>query len=238
MTAYTKVLPLVCGVALGVLAADRAFTSYTDAKTVLDQPAICFLLSLETQIRKSGEPGANAGQSHSSAPSAGDLDSMVNLLLYGTSFTKQPRIKVEALTEAAKAGILRARVDDLVAGLRSPGDNERLNFLNGLLRSQGIDPTSPGETACSSTTTSSESFRRVSILAKRAEEAKRLVKPMQTQPDTVPDPAAIFSWRPGLLRDRGVSLDTGIFPNFSIEQTLRDLKIEVFCAKAKWLAWP
>src|SRR5580692_8485751 len=56
-------------------------------------------------------------------------------------------------------------------------------------------------------------------LAKRAEEARRL-----TRPDAVPDPAAIFNWRPGLLQDRGVSLDTGIFPNFSIEQALRDLK--------------
>jgi hypothetical protein len=59
-------------------------------------------------------------------------------------------------------------------------------------------------------------------LAKRAEEAKRIIQP--AQPDAVPDPAAIFNWRPGLFRDRGVSLDTGIFPNFSIEQALRDLK--------------
>jgi hypothetical protein len=63
-------------------------------------------------------------------------------------------------------------------------------------------------------------------ISKRAEEAKRL-----TEPNTVPDPAAvrdpgavIFNWRPGLFRDRGVSLDTGIFPNFSIDQALRDLK--------------
>ncbi len=27
-----------------------------------------------------------------------------------------------------------------------------------------------------------------------------------------------------MFRDRGVSLDTGIFPDYSIEQTLRDLK--------------
>jgi hypothetical protein len=38
----------------------------------------------------------------------GDLDSMVNLLLFGTSFTKQPRILFENLTEASKAGILKA----------------------------------------------------------------------------------------------------------------------------------
>jgi hypothetical protein len=147
---------------------------------------------------------------------------MVNLLLYGTSFTKQPRIKVEAFTEASKAGILRARVDDLVAGLRSPGDNERLTFLNGLLRSQGIDPSSPGETGVFIYSHLQRVLQEMGTLAKRGEEAKRLTQ--SAQPDALPDPAAIFNWRPGLLRDRGVSLDTGIFPNFSIEQALRDLK--------------
>src|SRR5580704_1736575 len=32
------IIPLVCGVALSVLAADRAFTSYASVKPVLDQP--------------------------------------------------------------------------------------------------------------------------------------------------------------------------------------------------------
>ena len=104
----------------------------------------------------------------------GDLDSMVNLLLYGTSFTKQPRIKVEALTEASKAGTLRARVDDLVAGLRSPGDNERLTFLSGLLRSQGIDPSAPGETGVFIYNNLQRVIQEMGTLAKRAEEAKRL----------------------------------------------------------------
>jgi hypothetical protein len=67
-------------------------------------------------------------------------------------------------------------------------------------------------------------IQEMGTLAKRAEEAKRLIKPDVVRPDAAPDPAAIFNWRPGLLRDRGVSLDTGIFPNFSIEQALRDLK--------------
>jgi len=123
---------------------------------------------------------------------------------------------------ASKAGILRARVDDLVAGLRSPGDNERLTFLNGLLRSQGIDPSSPGETGVFIYNNLQRVLQEMGTLAKRAEEAKRLIQP--TQPEAVPDPAAIFNWRPGLFRERGVSLDTGIFPDFSIEQALRDLK--------------
>ena len=139
----------------------------------------------------------------------GGLDSMVNLLLFGTSFTKQPRIKVEAITEASKAGTLRARVDDLVAGLRRPGGNERLIFLQGLLRSQGIDPASPGpETGVFLYNHLQRVLQERRTLAERAAEAK---------PTSLLDRASLFY-------DRGVSLDTGIFPDFSIEQTLRDLK--------------
>ena len=223
LSCISLIVPLVCGVALGVLAADRAFTSYASVQPVLDQPSD--LLPAELKSPNQAKWRAWTQQQDKAIRARlqqGDLDSMVNLLLYGTSFTKQPRIKVEAFTEASKAGILRARVDDLVAGLRSPGDNERLTFLNGLLRSQGIDPSSPGETGVFIYNNLQRVLQEMGTLAKRAEEAKRLIQP--TQPEAVPDPAAIFNWRPGLLRDRGVSLDTGIFPNFSIEQALLDLK--------------
>jgi len=218
-------IPLVCGVALSVLAADRAFTSYASVKPVLDQPSDL----LPAELRNPNEAKWNAwSQRQDKAIRArleqGDLDSMVNLLLYGTSFTKQPRIKVEAFTEASKAGTLRARVDDLVAGLRSPGDNERLTLLNGLLRSQGIDPSSPRETGVFIYNHLGRVLQEMESLSKRAEEAKGLVKPDVIRADAVADPAAIFNWRPGLFRDRGVSLDTGVFANFSIEQALRDLK--------------
>ncbi|MBZ5677833.1 MAG: hypothetical protein LAP61_26600 [Acidobacteriia bacterium] len=210
---------------MSILAADRAFTSYASAKPALDQPSDL----LPVELRKPNEAKWTAwSQQQDKAIRArlqqGDLDSMVNLLLYGTSFTKQPRIRVEAFTEASKAGILRARVDDLVAGLRKPGDNERLTFLNALLRSQGIDPGSPGETGVFLYSNLQRVLQEMETLSKRGDEAKRLVTPDAGRPDAGPDPAAIFNWRPGLLRDRGVSLDTGIFPNFSIEQALRDLK--------------
>ena len=220
------IFPLVCAVAICVLAADRAFISWANAKPVLEQ----FLDQLPDQagdrlpaeLRNPNEARWRAwSQRQDKAIRArlqqGDLDSMVNLLLYGTSFTKQPRIKIDAFTEASRAGILRARVDDLVAGLRSPGNNERLTFLNGLLRSQGIDPSAPGETGVFIYNNLQRVIQEIGTLAKRAEEAKRLtqpdaVRPGVVRPDAVPDPAAIFNWRPGLFRDRGVSLDTNIFP--------------------------
>jgi hypothetical protein len=222
-------LPLLCGVAQGVFAADKAFTSYASAKPILDQLALPQTQGrggdqLPVELRNPSETKWSAwSQKEDKAIRArleqGNLDSLVNLLLYGTSFTNQPRIKVESLTQASRSGILRARVDDLIAGLRNPGDNERLIFLNALLRSHGIDSSSPGETGVFIYNNLQRVIQETQVLAKRGEEAKRL-----TQPNGLPDPAAIFNWRPGLLRDRGVSLDTSIFPNFSIEEALRDLK--------------
>ncbi len=225
---FSLVFLFVCTVAVGMLAADRASTaSYANVKPVLDQPSDL----LPAELKNPNEAKWRAwSQRQDKAIRArlqqGDLDSMVNLLLYGTSFTKQPRIKVENFTQASKAGIVRARVDDLVAGLRNPGDNERLIFLNSLLRSQGIDTNSPGETGVFIYKNLARVLQEMETLSKRAEEAKRLAAP-DAVPDrtAVQDPgAAIFDWRPGLFRDRGVSLDTGIFPNFSIDQALRDLK--------------
>lgn len=216
---FLRLFPLVCAAAaVGLLAADRASTaSFANVRAVLDQPGDV----LPAELKNPNEAKWKAwSQRQDKAIRArlqqGDLDSMVNLLLYGTSFTKQPRIKVENFTQASRAGVVRARVDDLVAGVRSPGDNERLIFLNSLLRGQGIDPNSPGETGVFIYKNLGRVLQEMETLSKRAEEAKRLAEP---------DPgAAIFNWRPGLFQNRGVSLDTGIFSSFSIDQALQDLK--------------
>src|SRR5579862_1669928 len=105
LSSISRIAPLVCGVALSVLAADRAFTSYASVKPVLDQPGDV----LPAELKNPSEAKWTAwSQQQDKAIRArlqqGDLDSMINLLLYGTSFTKQPRIKVENLTEASKAG--------------------------------------------------------------------------------------------------------------------------------------
>src|SRR6185436_5364344 len=79
----------------------------------------------------------------------GDDDSLVNFLLFGTTFTKQPR----ALNDSAKLGgrdraaeILRERISDLVSGIASPGGNERLQFARRLVERRAINPnTSDGK---------------------------------------------------------------------------------------------
>jgi hypothetical protein len=85
---------------------------------------------------------------------AGDEDSIIYLLQFGTTFTKQPRITEQQLAGVAvrQAGspttvfvpspLLRARIEDFVTAVASPGTNERLQFARGVIDRQGIDPRS------------------------------------------------------------------------------------------------
>ena len=202
-------IPITLAAALSLLAATHAFTPYASVKSILDAQRGRLPADLENPDAAKWTAWA---QHHDQAIRArleqGDLDSMVNLLLLGTSFTKQPRLKVENITEASKSGALRARVDDLVAGLHHPGDNERLVFLSGLLRTKGIDPGLPGQTGVFLYNNLQRVLKERQSIAERASE---------TKPASLLDRASLFS-------DRGVSLDTSILPDFSIEQTLRDLK--------------
>jgi hypothetical protein len=192
--------------------ADREFTPYASVKAIL--PAELRVADeakwLEWCRRQDEAIRARLEQ--------GDLDSVVNLLLFGTSFTRQPRIRMDGITEASKTGILRTRVDDLVTGLRNPGGNERLLFLQHLVRSQGIDPKGsadprqPGVFLYNNLTRVVK--ERIS-LGERVADAQVLKR--LDDPDSLLDRSSVF-------RDRGVSLDTGILPDFLVEQTLRDLK--------------
>jgi hypothetical protein len=207
-------IPVICAAAVSVLAAGRAFTSYASVKPILDAyGADAQRGQLPAELRNADQAKWAGWSQHQDKTirarlEQGDLDSMVNLLLLGTSFTRQLRIRVENITEASKTGVLRARVDDLVAGLRNPGDNERLVFLSGLLRSKGIDPGAPGTTGVFLYSNLERVLQERKTLAERAAEAK---------------PASLLD-RASLFANRGVSLDTSILPDFSIDQTLRDLK--------------
>ena len=132
----------------------------------------------------------------------GDLDSMVNLLLFGASFTTQPRIAIETLGEQTRAGVLRARLDDLLRGVRSPGSNERLIVVRRVLEAQKVDPASPA-----AGTFILQNVQRVlnekTTFAARIEQAKGATR---------------------VFRDRGVSLDTTILPNLAIETALIEMK--------------
>ncbi|MEP6960841.1 MAG: hypothetical protein ABI995_02115, partial [Acidobacteriota bacterium] len=200
-----------------VLAADRIATSYESIRPVLEE--MSGQLPAELQAAKPAER-ARAWTAWSGAADTairarleqGDVDSMVNLLLFGTSFTKQPRMTMENLGAETRAGLLRARLDDLMAGLASPGTDERMLLLGKLLQSKELPPKGAATGAFILANLQRVLKERVAFAA-RIETAKA----RNGASDTYAEHASLFS-------DRGVSLDTTILPNFAIDAALRELK--------------
>ena len=128
----------------------------------------------------------------------GDLDSMVNLLLYGTSFTTQPRMTIENLTAEIRAGLLRARLADFQAELAKAAPNPRFQFIRDLLRTKSFDPASQA-----AGTYILDNLQRV--LRERIEINQNI--------EARDSASSAFS-------ARGVSLDTTIFPNYAIDVAL------------------
>jgi hypothetical protein len=78
---------------------------------------------------------------------AGDEDSVITFLLFGVSFTTQPRYSFAAAAAqrapetVAADPVVQARIRDLVSRVVSPGANERLQFARRVIERRGIDVT-------------------------------------------------------------------------------------------------
>jgi SAM-dependent methyltransferase len=143
----------------------------------------------------------------------GALDSMVNLLLFGTSFTTQPRVITMRDFEDP---VVQARVADLVEALRDPKNNERLIFLRNVLRRRAIHP----ETSAGLERTKTfvvENLRRVV-------QEQNTIREKSEEAGGESNQEAEVSKRSRVFRDRGISVDTTILSSFGIEGALRDMK--------------
>jgi SAM-dependent methyltransferase len=192
----------------------RDIVSFAAVKPVLEAPPD----EVPSELKKTNEAKWKAwAQREDDAVHArleqGGLDSMINVLLFGTSFTTQPRVTTVA---DPNDPVLQSRLDDLLQGLRNPGKNERLIFVRNLLRSRKMDPDSPAGYEKTKSFVL-ENLRRVVqeqiTFRERFDEATRETN--QT---------ADLSKRSRVFRDRGISLDTTILSSFGIESALRDMK--------------
>lgn len=146
----------------------------------------------------------------------GDEDSLVNFWLYGTTFTALPRATEQQLasleTRAKAEELLLRRLDDLVAGLASPGANERLQFARQLVERQSIDPTT--EAGQEQTRIYLVRIRERVIAAyaryrRLAESAKR--------PGAAGAELKSYST---MYRDRGLSSDTKLTADFALDKAI------------------
>ena len=152
----------------------------------------------------------------------GDHDSIVNFLLFGTTFTQRPRATERDIAGLAgrpsRAALIEGRVEDLVAALASPGTNERLQFTRHIVEGKGIDP---------ATATGQDLVRRYlnEGLAHVSAEIWDIDRALQDV-QRVNDPRTERLERSTLFRDRGLSSDTSIFPNFVLDQAFTAIRSE------------
>jgi hypothetical protein len=140
-------------------------------------------------------------------------DSITNLALFGTSFTKQPRLGGSEDAIDGASGELRRlardRVHELAVAMRSATQNERVAFVMEFLKRKGIE------------NDQRESYLSANLI-RYAEEQREYHKKLEAARKTG-DKSEELVVRGTLYAARGLSVDTSLLPNFAIEDTLRVL---------------
>jgi hypothetical protein len=144
---------------------------------------------------------------------AGDEDSIIHLLLFGTSFTKAPRASERDLaalvtTPDVAVRALAPRIEDFATAVANPGTNDRLRFARRIIDGKGIDPVTQSGRAA---------------LRRYLEERTRVVG-ASVQSSRLLDAATDLSDKLTLFRERGLSSDTSVFIDFGVEQALDAMK--------------
>ena len=159
----------------------------------------------------------------------GDEDSLVNLLLFGTSFTAEPRVTSSLLADLDrrwKAGnktaqdtlmsAYRRRAADLVSAMARPGTNERMRFGRGALERRGYDlDTRAGRGAAAE--------YLLGAVVRVRQEAANLARSLEAA-RSLPDATAAFAERSRVFRDRGLAPDSSVLTQFAVDRALAALR--------------
>jgi hypothetical protein len=142
----------------------------------------------------------------------GDEDSVVNLVLFGTTFTRRPRpseneLSVLLTRPADGLAALRPRLDDFMAAVAVPGSDERLQIARRVIANAGIDPATP---------------QGRDRLRRRLEERMLAVAAESAAVTTAVD-AGNPSTTSTLFRDRGLSTDTSLVVDYGVDNALASL---------------
>lgn len=215
------------------------YLPYDDARPVLE--ALDEILPAELKGKTSSEQEAlwpRWASRHDAEIRArlaqGDEDSLINFLLFGTSFTKQPRVSLEQLKEMKRnaslvnsdgsealtdqdSRLIAERIKDLLTSLAKPGGNERLLFAEKFLVGQkGFRPQPAKQRARAG------EYLRASLERVLNENAgyARALELARLQGNSSEE----FIERSRLFRTRGLASDTSLLPNFAIEESLKAIK--------------
>ncbi len=205
--------------------AQTRFTSFAEVRNVLSRLADVLPPELKVPNASDAErawiPWAERqDRAIRSRLQRGDEETIVNWVLFGTTFTRLPRVPLDApgmaVDESQRAKLIAARIVDLANALGAAGQDERRLFARELFAKQGYGTA----TAVDRTKLASHMADLVqSVLAERAE----IVRELQTA-GRAGSASDQFAARSRVFRDRGLSLDTSFRPSFALEQTLVQLR--------------
>lgn len=168
----------------------------------------------------------------------GDEDSIVNLLLFGTSFTKEPRITGLQLDNIANQtsrprsdllrGLLAARTRDLVEALAKPAATDpRLSYA----RSHLVRATKANLATATGRKAATEFLASIT---------QRMYGESQGYNDLIEQARRnqedLFVVRSQMFARRGLSSDTQLKPNLAIENALSQLKQKGLLSKVRRVA--
>ena len=137
-------------------------------------------------------------------------DSISNLILYGTSFTRLPRVESAGTAVTSRGDLVeaaRARVRAATMALARPVANDRLRFARDFLLRHNVQP---GRM---------EPFLAANLARFATEQRGYQEKLKAINPGADPGEARFL--QATLFERRGLSVDTSLLPNFALEDTLR-----------------
>ena len=155
----------------------------------------------------------------------GDEDTIVNWMLFGTSFTSRPRAVLGAV-ESGAAGdrelvlrrtieLISGRLDDLLGALATPGNDERRLFARAVLQRKGLRFGTVADRE------EAREYLRAAIVRVGAEQDQI---DQELGATSGGEPLTEFIERSRLFRTRGLSLDTSLLSNYSVEDALKAMK--------------
>ena len=207
---YSAVLLLSCATATAAQSAgDLQFLSLDQAQPVLRALATNLPAALKGPKTLTPEQWANWARKEDADIRArldrGEEDTLINLLRFGVTFTQEYRIDDEFLFQYGQSPLVNAfaenRANDLVRAMASANANEGIAHMRAFLEKKGYS---------FKTTADQVKIKKYLLtnLARVRDEVRRYMSQIQQ------------GNRSQVFQDRGISLDTNLWPDFLIDQHL------------------
>ena len=144
----------------------------------------------------------------------GEEDTLTNLLRFGVTFTREYRIDNQYLARLGHSSLVDAfaskRADDLIRALSAPGSNEGLTQMRLFLEKKGF----------SFQTVAARKQIKAHLLANLARMRDEFISYAEKLKSGSPQPQS------ELYAERGISLDTNLWPDFALHQQLQRMAKE------------